>query len=152
MDELRTSVQNAVVEQKDPVLVYKFEAFELLQQVLNEVNKEVLTLLYKADLHVENSKPQAAKVEPARDDFSKLKVKHNEVEDERRRRMEDERRVMAATGNDAPERKLSRTELEVQDSAHTVLLEYFNQPVPAPERRHPANPSSAIGKQDDLPN
>jgi hypothetical protein len=40
-------------------------------------------------------------------------------------------------------RNLTRTELEVKDSALTVLLEYFNQPVPPPDHRPPAQPSHA---------
>ena len=109
MDELRTSVQNAVVEQKDPLLVYKFEAFELFQQVLNEVNRDVLTLIFKADLHVAESKSTEAST-PKRDDFSKMNAKHTQVEDERRRKMEAERKVMAATGQGQPERKMSRAQ------------------------------------------
>ena len=116
MDELRTSVQNAVVEQKDPLLVYKFEAFELFQQMLNEVNREVLTLLFKADLQVENSRPQAKAAAPVRDDFSRLNAKHTQVEEERRRKMDDERRIMAAaSGEEGSQRKLSRTERRAMD-------------------------------------
>lgn len=48
-------------------------------------------------------------------------------------------------------RDLSRTELEVKDSALTVLLEYFNHPVPAPEQRQPFQPSAATSKPDILP-
>lgn len=114
MDELRTSVQNAVVEQKDPLLVYKFEAFELFQQVLNEVNRDVLAVLFKADLHVENSKSTESET-PKRDDFSKMNAKHTQVEDERRRKMDAERRVMAATGEGAPERKLTRAQRRAQE-------------------------------------
>ncbi len=115
MDELRTSVQNAVVEQKDPLLVYKFEAFELFQQMLNEVNREVLTLLFKADLQVENSKPQP-KAAPVRDDFSRLNTRHTQVEEERRRKMDEERRIMAAaSGEEGSQRKLSRTERRAMD-------------------------------------
>ena len=40
MDELKQSVQNAVHEQKDPLLIYKFEAFKLFNQVLLKINKE----------------------------------------------------------------------------------------------------------------
>ena len=45
-------------------------------------------------------------------------------------------------------RALSRTELEVKDSALTVLLEYFNHPVPAPEHRHGSVPSNLFGKSE----
>jgi hypothetical protein len=47
-------------------------------------------------------------------------------------------------------RDLTKTEFEVKDSALTVLLEYFNQPVPTADHRHKVNPPVA-DKQDDLP-
>ncbi len=50
MDELKQTVQNATYEQKDPLLVYKFEAFELFQATLDKVNKEVLSFLFKGKL------------------------------------------------------------------------------------------------------
>ncbi len=50
MDELKTSVQTASYEQKDPLLIYKFEAFELFREMLDKVNKEVISFLFKADL------------------------------------------------------------------------------------------------------
>uniref|UniRef100_UPI0037BFB2D6 preprotein translocase subunit SecA n=1 Tax=Flavobacterium sp. TaxID=239 RepID=UPI0037BFB2D6 len=50
MDELKQSVQLAVHEQKDPLLIYKFEAFKLFSAMLNGVNKEVVSFLFKGDL------------------------------------------------------------------------------------------------------
>ena len=50
MDELKSSVQNASYEQKDPLLVYKFEAFELFKQMIDVVNKEVLSFLFKGEI------------------------------------------------------------------------------------------------------
>ena len=50
MDELKQSVQLAVNEQKDPLLIYKFEAFELLKNMLSQLNKEVLSFLIKGSL------------------------------------------------------------------------------------------------------
>jgi preprotein translocase subunit SecA len=50
MDELKQSVQLAVHEQKDPLLIYKFEAFNLFSSMLNGVNKEVISFLFKGDL------------------------------------------------------------------------------------------------------
>ncbi|QTE23568.1 preprotein translocase subunit SecA [Polaribacter cellanae] len=50
MDELKHSVQNASYEQKDPLLIYKFEAFELFKQTVDEINKEVLSFLFKGEL------------------------------------------------------------------------------------------------------
>ncbi len=50
MDELKQSVQNAVHEQKDPLLIYKFEAFKLFNDVLLKINKEVASFLMKCSL------------------------------------------------------------------------------------------------------
>ena len=116
MDELRQSVQNAVFEQKDPLLVYKFESYELFQQMLKDTNQQVLSLLFKADLHVEGSNAtQQREAAPRRDDFSKLKTRHSEVEEERRRQQEAERQVMAAASGGQPERKLTRNERRAQE-------------------------------------
>jgi preprotein translocase subunit SecA len=117
MDELRQSAQNAVFEQKDPLLVYKFEAFQLFQQMLTSVNQEVLTLIFKADLNV-GEQPAKRKAEPSRDDFSKLKTRHSDLEQAERKRKEDEHKVMAAAGggdDEGPQRKLSRTERRAQE-------------------------------------
>ncbi|MGB5554295.1 MAG: preprotein translocase subunit SecA [Flavobacteriaceae bacterium] len=50
MDELKQSVQLAVHEQKDPLLIYKFEAFELFKGMIEKVNKEVVSFLFKGEL------------------------------------------------------------------------------------------------------
>lgn len=53
MDDLKQSVQNAVFEQKDPLLIYKFEAFELFKGLLNKVNEEIVSFLYDAEIPVQ---------------------------------------------------------------------------------------------------
>ena len=50
MDDLRSSVQSAVYEQKDPLLIYKFESFELFKKMMGEVNTEVVSFISKATL------------------------------------------------------------------------------------------------------
>lgn len=55
MDELKQSVQLAVHEQKDPLLIYKFEAFELFKKTLNSINKDVISFLFKGDLPSQNA-------------------------------------------------------------------------------------------------
>ncbi len=50
MDELKQSVQLAVHEQKDPLLIYKFEAFELFRGMIDKVNKDVVSFLFKGEL------------------------------------------------------------------------------------------------------
>ena len=56
MDELKQSVQLAVHEQKDPLLIYKFEAFELFKSLIDSVNKEILSFLFKAEIATDNNK------------------------------------------------------------------------------------------------
>ena len=48
MDDLKQSVQNATYEQKDPLLIYKFESFNLFSQMLEELNKDVLSFLLRS--------------------------------------------------------------------------------------------------------
>ena len=55
MDDLKQSVQNAVYEQKDPLLIYKFESFELFKRMIGKVNEETASFLFKADIPVQES-------------------------------------------------------------------------------------------------
>jgi len=77
MDELKQSVQNAVYEQKDPLIIYKMEAFNLFKNMLNAVNKEVVSFLYKGGIPVQQeaddlqAAPQAPKAAPSRLKMSK---------------------------------------------------------------------------------
>ena len=50
MDDLKQSVQTAVHEQKDPLLIYKFESFKLFNILLDIINKEAISFLFKANL------------------------------------------------------------------------------------------------------
>ncbi|MFZ0280788.1 MAG: preprotein translocase subunit SecA [Bacteroidales bacterium] len=59
MDELKQSVQNATYEQKDPLLIYKFESFELFKTMLAKVNKDVVGTLMKG--HIPTQDPEQVK-------------------------------------------------------------------------------------------
>ncbi|WCT12882.1 preprotein translocase subunit SecA [Mucilaginibacter jinjuensis] len=69
MDELKQSVQNAVYEQKDPLLVYKFEAFELFRSMLANVNKEMVSFLFRGGIpqQQEPDEIQEARPQPKTD-------------------------------------------------------------------------------------
>ncbi len=56
MDELKQSVQNATYEQKDPLLIYKFESFELFKVIIDRVNKSVVSTLMKG--HIPTRDPE----------------------------------------------------------------------------------------------
>ncbi len=61
MDDLKQSVQNAVYEQKDPLLIYKFEAFEMFKRFVGKLNEDVISFLAKADIPTQDpSQVQAA--------------------------------------------------------------------------------------------
>ncbi|NRS90800.1 preprotein translocase subunit SecA [Flavobacterium sp. 7E] len=74
MDELKQSVQLAVHEQKDPLLIYKFEAFNLFNAMLNGINKEVISFLFKGDLPAQqNQQIQEAKEVVQKEDYQTSK-------------------------------------------------------------------------------
>ena len=50
MDDLKQSVQNAQYEQKDPLLIYKFESFNLFKELILKINKEIVSFLLKSGL------------------------------------------------------------------------------------------------------
>ncbi len=79
MDELKQSVQNAVYEQKDPLVVYKIEAFELFKQLLSVVNKDIVSFLFKGGIPMQEAEEvREARPQP-RQDLSKLKVSKPQV-------------------------------------------------------------------------
>ncbi|WMN12657.1 preprotein translocase subunit SecA [Marivirga salinae] len=55
MDDLKQSVQNAVYEQKDPLLIYKFEGFELFKRFIGKLNEDTSSFMMKLDLPVQDS-------------------------------------------------------------------------------------------------
>ncbi|MDX2188518.1 MAG: preprotein translocase subunit SecA [Bacteroidota bacterium] len=56
MDDLKQSVQNAVYEQKDPLLIYKGEAYELFNRLINKLNQDTISFLFKAEIHNEEAR------------------------------------------------------------------------------------------------
>ena len=77
MDELKSSVQNASYEQKDPLLVYKFEAFELFKQMISDVNKEVLSFLFKGEIPNQGNISEARQQKRERLNTSKADVQNS---------------------------------------------------------------------------
>ncbi len=54
MDDLKQSVQNATYEQKDPLLIYKFESYELFKAMINKINKDIVSTLMKGFIPVQD--------------------------------------------------------------------------------------------------
>ncbi len=72
MDELKQSVQNATYEQKDPLLIYKFESFELFKTMLNKVNKDLVSTLMKG--YIPTQDPDQVKEAQRRRQVENLKT------------------------------------------------------------------------------
>jgi preprotein translocase subunit SecA len=76
MDELKQSVQNATYEQKDPLLIYKFESFELFKNMLNKVNKDVVSTLMKG--HIPTQDPEQVKEAQRRRQVENLRTQKSD--------------------------------------------------------------------------
>ena len=72
MDDLRQSVQNATYEQKDPLLIYKFESFGLFSKMLTRINRDVLSVLNKSYIPVRDN--NAESVQRQREQRAKVDV------------------------------------------------------------------------------
>jgi len=79
LDQLRQSVRNAQYEQKDPLLIYKFEAFELFTQMIDKVNKDVVSTLMKAHIPLRDPKAVQKAEAPKKMDLSKFAANKQET-------------------------------------------------------------------------
>lgn len=80
MDDLRQSVQNAAYEQKDPLVVYKLESYNLFASMLEELNRDVLSFLLRAILNVREDAPQPARMQQrSQADLSRMRAQRNEL-------------------------------------------------------------------------
>jgi len=79
MDELRNSVQNATYEQKDPLLIYKFESFELFKNLVQKINHDITSFIIKANLPVQEPSQVKEAQMPRRTDMSKLKEERTDM-------------------------------------------------------------------------
>ncbi len=79
MDDLKQSVQNASYEQKDPLLIYKFESFELFKKMIQRINKDVVSFLVKGDIFVPNSDAVREAKRPRGLDRSKMKEERGDL-------------------------------------------------------------------------
>ncbi|HRF99750.1 MAG TPA: preprotein translocase subunit SecA [Bacteroidia bacterium] len=65
MDDLKQSVQNASLEQKDPLVVYKLESFNLFRGMIAKTSKDIISFLMKGGLPIEENNPQHPKLQKA---------------------------------------------------------------------------------------
>ncbi len=100
MDDLKQSVQNAVYEQKDPLLIYKFEGFELFKRFIAKVNEETISFLLKADIPAQ----QPDQVQEARAPRSRVRL--NEQKEESRSLLSGGERPAAPQTSRPPQEKI----------------------------------------------
>ena len=79
MDDLKQSVQNATYEQKDPLLIYKFESFNLFKMMVSKVNKDVVSTLMKGHIPIQSSDQVRQAEERRRTDMSRYKTQKSEL-------------------------------------------------------------------------
>ncbi len=79
MDDLKQSVQNATYEQKDPLLIYKFESFNLFKVMVNKVNKDIVATLMKGHIPIQNPEQVREAAETRRTDMSRYRTQKSEL-------------------------------------------------------------------------
>ncbi len=80
MDDLKQSVQTAYLEQKDPLVIYKMEAFELFRRMDSEVNKDIVSFLCHSQIPMEQSNGQLREGREQKTDMSRMKANKAEVD------------------------------------------------------------------------
>ncbi len=78
MDDPKQSVQNAAYEQKDPLLIYKFESFELFKAMVQRTSKEICAFLIKADVPIQADNVKEAQT-PRKMDRARMKEERSDL-------------------------------------------------------------------------
>ena len=79
MDDLKQSVQNAAYEQKDPLLIYKFESYNLFKTMVEKINKGMVSTLMKGQIPMQEPE-HVREAEEKRTDLSKLRESRSEAQ------------------------------------------------------------------------
>jgi preprotein translocase subunit SecA len=80
LDDLRQSVQTATYEQKDPLLIYKFESFELFRTMIDKINRDVCSILMKGQIPIRDSSGVQRAQAPKRTDYSQMEANKKEFQ------------------------------------------------------------------------
>ena len=78
LDDLKQSVQNASYEQKDPLLIYKLESFNIFRQMLDSFNRRAIAILLRGQIHQQQNVQQAAAQQ--RSDYSRYRTQKDAVQ------------------------------------------------------------------------
>lgn len=80
MDEMKQSVQLASFEQKDPLLIYKFEAFNLFKEMIGETNKHIVSFLMRCGIPMQQEQ-DIHQAEVEKTDMSRLRANKEEIDE-----------------------------------------------------------------------
>ena len=79
MDDLKQSVQNATYEQKDPLLIYKFESFNLFKAMLESLNKDILSFLFRSHIPLRDASQAKAPVPERKPDMTQMRTSRSDL-------------------------------------------------------------------------
>ena len=79
MDDLKQSVQNATYEQKDPLLIYKFESFNLFKNMLESLSKDILSFLFRAFIPLRDAASVQAPAQQRKPDMSRMQTSRTDL-------------------------------------------------------------------------
>jgi preprotein translocase subunit SecA len=127
MDDLKQSVQTAYLEQKDPLIIYKMEAFELFRRMDSEVNKDIVSFLCHSAIPNVNNPSEIREGREEKTDMSKFRVRKDE---------------MVGAGNGSP----SNAKAAPQEGGG----DYYD-PSAAPVKQAPIKVGPKIGRNDLCP-
>jgi len=82
MDDLRQSVQNASYEQKDPLLIYKLESFNLFKTMVDNINRKSVSILMRAQIPVREAEDVRQAAPETKTDYSRYRTEKSETPDE----------------------------------------------------------------------
>jgi len=84
MDELRQSVQNASYENKDPLLIYKLESFDLFKKMVDEMNRKSVSVLMRGQIPMREPEEVRQAAPERKTDYSKYRTRKDEIAESRR--------------------------------------------------------------------
>lgn len=80
LDDLKQSVQNASYEQKDPLLIYKLESFNIFRQMLDSFNRRAIAILLRGQIHQAEPQNVRQAAAPQRQDMSRYRAQKDAVQ------------------------------------------------------------------------
>jgi len=134
MDDLKQSVQTAYLEQKDPLVIYKMEAFELFRRMDSEVNKDIVSFLCHSGIYHSTQNTSNVAIREGREqrtDMSKLRVR------------KDEMAGSPVSGNGAPVQQHAAPQEGGPD--------YYDPSGGGPAKQEPIKVGPKIGRNDPCP-